>query len=403
MTLVSDFRFPMLAITAGVASSDYGTLVAYHADKGAFHATSNAISVACGRLSYSFGFSGPSISIDTACSASLVALHLAARGLHEGAARLSYASGVHLQCTQTSTSYVWAASMLSASGRCRVLDASADGYVRGETAISFALTSASELSGIQPTEAVALQGSAVNQDGRSSSLTAPNGPAQQEVIRAALAFGGLQPSLVAGLSMHGTGTSLGDPIEVGAAAAVYDGPDRASALALAASKSWVGHAEPAAGLAGMLFAQRMAVHRAALPLMHLREVNPYVGASLKQGSALPALLPKESGGQANGSRMPAFVGVSAFAFQGTNAHAVIQAADNDEKATLLVHAASAWEKRRHYVHAPMNLLATTAAVRVAGGQRCILLQSNVASPQVSFAWDHQVLGKAIFPGKYSFF
>jgi acyl transferase domain-containing protein len=198
---------------AGIASSDYASLVGAHAEKGAFHATSNAISVACGRISYSFGLRGPSISVDTACSASLVGLHLAARGLQEGAALLSYASGVHLQSTSTSTSYVWAASMLSPSGRCRALDALADGYVRGETCITTTLTTAALLaSSSMAQQAIVVLGSAVNQDGRSSSLTAPNGPAQQEVMRAALAAAAHHPTAVSGLSMHGTGESNGQII-----------------------------------------------------------------------------------------------------------------------------------------------------------------------------------------------
>ena len=139
-------------------------------------------------------------------AASLVGLHLAARGLERGEAALSFASGVHLQATPSSTSYVWAAGMLSASGRCRALDASADGYARGETCITTVLAPANVAGGLrdQPA-AVVLVGSAVNQDGRSSSLTAPNGPAQQEVMRAALEAGGAEPGAVAGLSMHGTG------------------------------------------------------------------------------------------------------------------------------------------------------------------------------------------------------
>jgi acyl transferase domain-containing protein len=183
--------------------------VSQHADKGAYHATSNALSVACGRLSYTFGFRGPSISVDTACSASLVATHLAAKNVGDGTVGMAYASGVHVQCSPTSTSYVWAASMLSTSGRCRALDASADGYVRGETCITAVVTSPAvyehSLAGAGQDGGIVILGSAVNQDGRSSSLTAPNGPAQQEVIRAALSSSHADAASVSTLSMHGTG------------------------------------------------------------------------------------------------------------------------------------------------------------------------------------------------------
>ena len=196
----------MATPSAGIASSDYGSLVAQHVERGVFHATSSALSVACGRLSYTFGLRGPSVSVDTACSASLVGLHMAARGLQAAEAQTSYASGIHLQATAVSTMYVWSASMLSPHGRCRTLDSAADGYVRGEIAITVVLAAA-DVAAASPISAthMLVHGSAVNQDGRSSSLTAPNGPAQQEVVRAAILGAGTTPATVIGLSMHGTG------------------------------------------------------------------------------------------------------------------------------------------------------------------------------------------------------
>jgi acyl transferase domain-containing protein len=193
----------------GIASSDYGSLVKACAPAGAFHATANAVSVAAGRLSFSFGLSGPALSVDTACSASLVALHLAKDAVHASAASSSLVGGVHVQATQTSTSYVWAAGMLSPSGRCQVLDAAADGYVRGEACHMLLLAPAAHAANTKGPLALVL-GSAVNQDGRSSSLTAPNGPAQQAVLRAALADAGVAADGMDQLSMHGTGTPLGE-------------------------------------------------------------------------------------------------------------------------------------------------------------------------------------------------
>ena len=407
---------------AGLASSDYGSLVQQHTAKGgAFHATSNAVSVSCGRLSYTFGFRGPSMSVDTACSASLVGLHLAARGLSQGEAQLSYASGVHLQCTSNSTSYVWAASMLSTSGRCRALDASADGYVRGETCITTVLTTASAWKTCQsPGGAMALLGSAVNQDGRSSSLTAPNGPAQQEVIRAALASGSVEASSVTALSMHGTGmnisifyilaqsktaelsprshaalsgTPLGDPIEVSAAMAVLGGSR--VPLTLAASKSWVGHAEPAAGLAGLLFGQSMLAQQMAHPLMHLRGVNPYVASTLGE-SGTSALLPKQSGGLPSTLQTSAMCGVSAFAFQGTNAHALV-AVTNSSSITCLANAA--WQLKRRYVLPAAHLFAAIGTVSGSAGKAQLLVQANLRVSQLAYLWDHKVMGKSVFPGR----
>jgi acyl transferase domain-containing protein len=182
---------------------------------GAFHATANAISVAAGRLSYTFGLSGPAMSVDTACSASLVALHLAKDSIKAHGSSSSLVGGVHIQTTQTSTLYVWTAGMLSPSGRCQVLDAAADGYIRGEACHMLLLAPAAAAqsgrgsSSSSSSPVAIILGSAVNQDGRSSSLTAPNGPAQQEVMLAALQDAGVVACNVDQLSMHGTGTPLG--------------------------------------------------------------------------------------------------------------------------------------------------------------------------------------------------
>jgi 3-oxoacyl-(acyl-carrier-protein) synthase/acyl carrier protein len=403
-------------VYVGLASSDYGAMVHRYVEKGAFHATSNAVSVACGRVSYTFGMRGPCLSIDTACSASLVATHLAARGLAEGAASVSYAAGVHVQCTPTSTSYVWTASMLSPSGRCRALDSSADGYVRGELCGVAVLTTADVYYANNNNESstlaapLAILGSAVNQDGRSSSLTAPNGPAQQEVIRAALALGGISAAEVASLSMHGTGTALGDPIEVGAAMTVYSSASQNQVqgssllpLTLTASKSWVGHAEPGAGLAGLLLAKHTATQATAIPLMHLRAINPYVANTLEENNqnfGRVALLPKQFGPQigSNGTSEDRLVGVSAFAFQGTNAHAVVKSSliislkDKNDSGGVIP-----WKKRRYYVLPEAHLLLQTA-VTVIPSTGQVSLVADLSSPQLAFLWDHKVMGKSIFPG-----
>ena len=386
-------------VYVGLASSDYGSLVGRHTDKGAFHATSNAISVACGRISFTFGMRGASVSIDTACSASLVAVHLAARDIAEGRLEASYAAGVHLQCTSTSTSYVWAASMLSPVGRCQALDASADGYVRGELCAVMSLIH-EDLIQHQSVEskALAILGSSVNQDGRSSSLTAPNGPAQQEAIRAAYGEANVLPGVASSLSMHGTGTSLGDPIEIGAAMAVYSSSREKISLSLMASKSWVGHGEPAAGLAGLLFTNRTANASVQIPLLHLRSVNPYVVSTLdeyKNRSGSVAMLPRTFA-PCSSELASSIHGVSAFAFQGTNAHAVVRSGAEFSVSTIPPVFGAVWKHRRYHVLPELNSL--LRVVNTDPKRKSVSFLAELETARLSFLWDHKVKDASIFPG-----
>jgi acyl transferase domain-containing protein/NADPH:quinone reductase-like Zn-dependent oxidoreductase/acyl carrier protein len=378
-------------VYVGLASSDYGSMVHAFAEKGAFHATSNALSVACGRMSYTFGLQGPSLSIDTACSASLVATHLAAQDIRDGIATLAYASGVHVQCTPTSTSYVWAASMLTPSGRCKALDASADGYVRGEMCAVFVMEPSSTAKIESAAMHLTLCGSAVNQDGRSSSLTAPNGPSQTAVINIALHVADVAPMDVQGLSMHGTGTSLGDPIEIGAAMAAY-GRHRPDAFTFMASKSWAGHGEPAAGMAGLFLAAVGLGHAKAIEQLHLRTLNPYVETNL---AGQKVMLPRERNAQVLQTSDHHRMGVSAFAFQGTNAHAILQA----EPVTLASLAArkNGFSRTPQCVLPEVHVLLSSFVPDRRNKDR-LLLQSSLLHPSVAYMWDHKVLDKCIFPG-----
>ena len=249
------------------------------------------VSVAAGRVSYHLGLTGPSMAIDTACSSSLVATSLAAQQVRSSARQPPLAGsgdspahgpsgalvgGINMMLLSGTTSMFARAGMLSADGRCKTLDASADGYVRAEAcAMALLMPVASTLrsegtgassggiSGGERGYLAILAGTAINQDGRSSALTAPNGPAQQQVMRVAMeAAGG---AALSALQMHGTGTGLGDPIEVGAAleALLYGsgGEGAAAPLHLLGSKSTVGHAEPAAGISALAYAVQQVRHR----------------------------------------------------------------------------------------------------------------------------------------------
>ena len=216
------------------------------------------------------------------------------------------------------------------------------------------------------------------------------------------------------LRLARAGTSLGDPIEVGAALAVYSEAPRQQPLALAASKSWVGHAEPAAGLAGLLFAHATATQALSLPLLHLRAVNPYVASTLEQqqqqqqkgssgGAVAPALLPKQGGAlPAAEARETSTWGVSTFAFQGTNAHAVLAAVSGSSSSVAVqLEQLPAWQGKRQYVLPEAHLLITAATVSAAGASRRVLFHAELAAASLAFLWDHQVMGKGIFPGEAS--
>ena len=249
----STVRSSSVAVAVGIASADYNNhLVAnFTSAVSAYSATGGALSVASGRLSYTFAFKGPALSIDTACSSSLVATHVAATAVKGGTSTAALSAGIGLLLNPDPTAMFQKAGMLAPDGRCKTLDVAADGYVRGEAAGVLFFQNAAAVEGGAPPLAL-LCGTAVNQDGRSSSLTAPNGPSQQEVIRTALHSAQMRAEDVSHLQMHGTGTPLGDPIEVGAAnAALVEGTHRIGALSASTAKSWIGHTEAAAGVMGL--------------------------------------------------------------------------------------------------------------------------------------------------------
>nr|BAU61515.1 actin related protein2 [Parachlorella kessleri] len=263
------------------------------------------------RISFLFGFKGPCIAVETACSSSLVGAHYATADLTNGVSLMALAAGVNLVLTPQRSASFSINGMLALDGRCKALDSAADGYVRGEACVMFLLGVEDEISPVR--FQVIIAGSAINQDGRSSSLTAPNGPSQQQVIKAALLQGTIEPDEVNGFDMHGTGTPLGDPIEIGALASVLQVSSRPIALQLAASKSRVGHSETAAGVLGMLHASFQIEHAAASSITHLRTPNSYVISAL--GAKGHASLPRQAGvgGRLDESRHIA--GISSFAFQ----------------------------------------------------------------------------------------
>ena len=221
-------------VFVGICGSDYGQLVMARGSAAidAYVGTGMAHSVAAGRLSYVLGLQGPCFAVDTACSSSLVALSQACDSLRAGQCDLALAGGVNVVLSPEASINFSKARMLAPDGRCKTFDASADGYVRGEGCGVVVLKRLSDARRDRDLVLAVVRGSAVNQDGRSSGLTVPNGPAQQQVIREALAAAGVAGSAVQYVEAHGTGTSLGDPIEVQALGAVL-GEGRSADAAVA--------------------------------------------------------------------------------------------------------------------------------------------------------------------------
>jgi len=372
------------AVYVGLSYVDYAKLSG--SDPAEFRAQTAAgvsLSVASGRLAFCFNLKGPTLSIDTACSSSLVAAHLGTRAMRVGECTSAAMCGVNLTLLAHTTAMFQRAGMLAPDGRCKTLDASADGYVRAEGCEVIMLTCNAEAG-------VTLGGSAVNQDGRSSSLTAPNGPSQQAVIGSALKDGDVFAADVTSLHMHGTGTALGDPIEVGG---LLGALGRSGTLVLGAIKSFVGHAECAAGAAGLVHAAATLGLRQVVSVMHLRGVNPHVSNAIAAATGGRVVLPKSAHGHA--AQLGA-AGVSSFAFQGTNAHAVVR--EGTKPQTTDIKRAHAIAEQRYWV-GPMTLALVTQAVPPvidAAATRFEIHTSLTDSPQLASMLDHCVRGRAWF-------
>ncbi|KAK9803997.1 hypothetical protein WJX72_011444 [[Myrmecia] bisecta] len=280
-----------VAVAVGVSYTEYYTNSA-HLGLSAYTATSGTLSVVCGRISFTLGLKGPSISIDTACSSSLVGAHLACSSFLTPECPRALVCGINLTMRAETTAVLSKAGMLAADGRCKTLDSAADGYMRGEACVVHLIEAvgAEELAQGGCDHAVILHGTGVNQDGRSSSLTAPNGPSQQQVIRAAMSVNEAAPADIDILEMHGTGTSLGDPIEVGAAFAVLQSArsETRQPLELQAAKSRLLHTEPAAGAVGLALLVQHLGGLGRHVTLHLRHLNPHIAGICQTLAVLPA-------------------------------------------------------------------------------------------------------------------
>ncbi len=306
-------------VFVGLGGSDYGQLLLNAAPEkiDSYMASGNASSVAAGRLSYVFGFEGPSLAIDTACSSSLVSVHLACQSLRLGESDLALAGGVNVILTPAISINHSRARMLAPDGRCKTFDASADGFVRSEGCGLVVLKRLSCALADGDLILAQIRGSAINQDGRTSGLTVPNGRAQQKVIREALALAGLSASDVSYVEAHGTGTSLGDPIELNALAAAFGERPAEQPLVVGSVKTNLGHAEAAAGVAGLIKVVLALQHEIIPANLHYLCPTPRFAWDGTPMVVAASAIPWPRG------PTPRIAGVSSFGFGGTNAHIVL--------------------------------------------------------------------------------
>lgn len=304
----------------GICRNDYGQMHGVTEDTtriDPYFGTGNTSCFASGRLSYMLGLHGPSLAVDTACSSSLVAVHLAVRSLRAGECRMALAGGVNLILSPWPDIYMSQLRTLATDGRCKAFDDRADGYVRGEGCGIVVLKRLSDALADNDNVLAVIRGSAVNQDGRSAGITAPNGPAQEAVIRSALTDAQMDPREVTFVEAHGTGTPLGDPIEIRALASVFD-EGRDVPLLVGSVKSNLGHLEAAAGVAAFIKLVLTVQHGEIPKQLHYSEPSSYIPwkdvrvAVPRDRTPWPLDQERRVGA------------VSSFGFSGTNAHMVVE-------------------------------------------------------------------------------
>ena len=314
----NSLRGSRTGVYAGVGASEYRDL--FEASNKGHNYLGTTASVAAGRVAFALGLEGPAMPIDMACASSLAAVHQAVVGLQRCEVDLALAGGVNAILSPGVSGFMMDAGMLSPTGHCSPFDASADGYVRGEGCGVVVLKRLSQAEADGDRIWAVVRGSAVNQNGASAGLTTPNGQAQRRIMEEALAQSGVSPSDVDYLEAHATGSQLGDPIELNAAASVYgEGRDENRPLLVGSVKANIGHTEAAAGIAAFIKTVLSINHGQVPKHLHFEDPNPNV-----EWDQIPVRVPSDTTAWPNGNGRQPLAGVNAFGLSGANAHVLVE-------------------------------------------------------------------------------
>jgi acyl transferase domain-containing protein/SAM-dependent methyltransferase len=321
-----------VGLFAGVQFSDYQHLLHEAGLLTAQSALGNEHSIVLNRISYLLNLRGPSEPVNTACSSSLVAVHRAVRSIRSGESSIAIAGGIALNLAPHSTVAAGMMGLLASDGKCKTLDRSANGYVKGEgigvvvlKPLSRALADGDHIYAL-------IRGSAVNHGGRAASITAPNSEAQAELIQSAIEEANVDANTIGYIELHGTGTELGDPVEINGIKSAFRKLSRKRGTTqplqpycgLGSVKTNIGHLEPASGIAGMIKVVLSMNHRVLPRLLHLNELNPYVDLNNSPFYVVDTTRPWNRLVDPEGREVPRRAGVSSFGFGGVNAHLVLE-------------------------------------------------------------------------------
>ncbi|SEI05611.1 Acyl transferase domain-containing protein [Rheinheimera pacifica] len=320
----SELKGRDIGVFVGIGQNDYMLMgLASEEHHNPYSGAGTAMCMAANRVSYFYDFTGPSMAIDTACSAALVAVHEAVKSIRTGECESALVGAVKLIMFSQAHTILRNAQMLSPDGHCFSFDDKANGYVRGEGAGMVMLKPLNKARADGDNVLAIIKGTASNQDGKSNGISAPNGLAQQRVIHKALKDGNILPEQVDFVEAHGTGTALGDPIEVGALSNIYGiGREKTNSLLIGSVKANVGHLEHAAGMVGLLKAVQCLRHEQVPSQINFNTPNRHI-----PWNNIAIKVPVEQTKLNSTASRPLHVGVSSFGFGGSNSHIVLKQGD----------------------------------------------------------------------------